>query len=68
MNDELNSNTDDTAQYEEKANSTNRSNRISAEELVQTHLDTFVELAESGLPIAEDAQKAIALTDGGEDQ
>lgn len=39
-----------------------------ADELVQANLDTFVELAESDLPIAEDAEKAIALTDGGEDQ
>ena len=52
-------NTETAAQHNE---------RTSVEELVQSHLDTFSELADSDLPIAEDAEKAIALTDGGEDQ
>ena len=45
-----------------------RDEQTSVEELIQSHLDTFSELADSDLPIAEDAEKAIALTDGGEDQ
>jgi len=52
-------NTDPAAQRDEQT---------SVEELIQSHLDTFSELADSDLPISEDAEKAIALTDGGEDQ
>lgn len=51
--------TDTAAQQDEQT---------SVEELIQSHLDTFSELADSDLPISEDAEKAIALTDGGEDQ
>ncbi|WP_324663918.1 hypothetical protein [Haloarcula sediminis] len=58
------------AHNEEKAESpnvTDNGKQDTVEELVQTHLDTFVELAESDLPVAEDAERAIALTDGGKD-
>ena len=55
-------------QTKDSPNPTGRRSANTAEELVQTNLDTFVELAESDLPIAEDAEKAIALTDGGDDQ
>lgn len=66
-----NDNTDNAAQRAEQtgsASSLERTDDTSLEELVQTHLDTFTELADSDLPIAEDAEKAIALTNGGEDQ
>lgn len=56
---ESHDNTDTAAQQDEQT---------SVEELIQSHLDTFSELADSDLPISEDAEKAIALTDGGEDQ
>ena len=56
---ESHDNTETAAQHNEQT---------SVEELVQSHLDPFSELADSDLPIAEDAEKAIALTDGGEDQ
>ena len=56
---ESHDNTDSTAQSNEQD---------SVEELIESHLDTFSELANSDLPISEDAEKAIALTDGGEDQ
>jgi hypothetical protein len=45
-----------------------RDEQTSVEELIKSHFDTFSELADSDLPISEDAEKAIALTDGGEDQ
>jgi len=45
-----------------------RDEQTSVEELIESHFDTFSELADSDLPISEDAEKAIALTDGGEDQ
>ena len=55
---ESHDNTETAAQHDEQT---------SIEELVQSHLDTFSELADSDLPIAEDAEKAIALTDRGDD-
>jgi len=55
-------------QTADSPNSTGHKRTNKADELVQENLSTFVELAESNLPIAEDAEKAIALTDGGEDQ
>ena len=66
MTDEPSDNSTEEAQDEQTEDSPNPTGRRStntAEELIQTNLDTFVELAESGLPIAEDAEKAIALTD-----
>lgn len=45
-----------------------RDEQTPVEELIESHFDTFSELADSDLPISEDAEKAIALTDGGEDQ
>lgn len=66
-----NDDTDNAAQRGEQTDSVGsleQTDNTSLEELVQTHLDTFAELADSNLPIAEDAEKAIALTDGGEDQ
>ncbi|GAA0530844.1 hypothetical protein ABNG02_02065 [Halorubrum ejinorense] len=56
---ESHDNADPAAQRDEQA---------SVEELIESHFDTFSELADSNLPISEDAEKAIALTDGGEDQ
>jgi hypothetical protein len=56
---ESHDNADSTAQSDEQD---------SVEELIESHFDTFSELADSDLPISEDAEKAIALTDGGEDQ
>lgn len=71
MDDAPHAKADKTAQYDGQTKAPNSSDQpgdSSVEELVQTHLDTFLELAESDLPIAEDAEKAIALTDGGEEQ
>lgn len=56
---ESHDNADPAAQHDEQT---------SVEELIESHFDTFSELADSDLPISEDAEKAIALTDGGEDQ
>jgi hypothetical protein len=71
MTDHPGDSTTEEAQNEQttdSSNSTGRKRSNTANELVQENLDTFVELAESDLPIAEDAEKAILLTDGGEDQ
>jgi hypothetical protein len=55
-------------QTTDSPNSTRHRRMNTADELVQENLDTFIELADSDVPIAEDAEKAIAVTDGGEDQ
>lgn len=71
MTDKPDDNSTEESQNEQTTdspNSTGRGRANTADELVQENLDTFVELAESDLPIAEDAEKAIAVTDGGEDR
>lgn len=42
--------------------------RESVEDIVSVNRETFQTLASSDLPIAEDAQRALLMTDGGEDQ
>lgn len=71
----MNTEPDDNAVVEEQNVQTTKSpnpggqqERRSAEELVESHLDTFLELSQSDLPIAEDAERAVALTDGGEEK
>jgi hypothetical protein len=68
MKDETDASADDVEQSGKKEYSPNNRDTDSVTELVQTHRDTFVKLAESDLPVSKDAEKAIALTDGGEDQ
>lgn len=69
MNDDPDDSEDETAQNSATpGNSPDSRGSGSPEELVQTHLDMFIELAESDLPVAKDAEKAVALTDGGEEQ
>ena len=71
MKNESHASAGETEQYDGQTNSPNSSDQsreAPPEELVQTHLDTFLELAESDLPVAEDAERAIALTDGGEEK
>jgi len=71
MTDKSDENGTEEAQNEQTTDSPNsigRNRTNTADELVQENLTTFVELAESDLPIAEDAEKAVALTDGGQDQ
>lgn len=70
MTDKHVDNSTEEAQNEQPADSptsTGRNRTDTVDELVQANLNTFVKLAESDLPIAEDAEKAIALADGGAD-
>lgn len=71
MKDESDASTDETAPDHTNPNSSDTSNLNRAaevDEIIRENLEIFVKLAESNLPVSEDAGKAIALTDGGEDQ
>ena len=58
---------DQNVQKSNSPNSVDERQQTGAKKLIHSNLEVFVKLAESDLPIAEDAKKAITFSDGGED-